>query len=125
MHSALRRYLTALAAGISIGLAGCGGGYSSSDVENGPGENEVHVIDNAFEPSTLTVAPGATVTLTWVGSQGHNVTFTPPNPAPLSNSATQSSGTHVVTVPSEPGEYPYECTIHVLQGMTGVMIVEE
>jgi plastocyanin len=76
----------------------------------------VTVDDNFFDPTTQRVAAGGTVTWTWAGSVGHNVTF-----ATGMNSATQASGTFSRAFPAA-GSFDYECTIH--SGMIGTITVE-
>lgn len=81
----------------------------------------VEVDDNVFNPDAIRVDAGATVDWTWVGSNPHDVTW---DDADLSDSQTQTSGSHQVTMPTEPGEYSYHCTVHVFQGMRGTVVVE-
>lgn len=48
-----------------VALAGCGGGDGgdgNGDGGNGAGGNVVEIMDDGFEPSTLTVTSGTTVT---------------------------------------------------------------
>jgi plastocyanin len=82
-----------------------------------PGENEVRVGDNFFNPGTRNVADGTTITWTWnAGSTTHNVTFDD-GPA----SANQSNGQYERTF-NDPGSFPYHCTIHG-SGMSGTIVV--
>ena len=81
-----------------------------------PSLASVSVEDNFFDPATQRLAVGGTVTWTWNGSVGHNVTF---SAGP--NSATQTTGTFNRTF-STAGSFPYQCTIH--GGMTGTITVE-
>jgi plastocyanin len=75
----------------------------------------VAVRDYQFEPATLTVESGATVTWVWDGRAPHDVT------GQGFHSQEQSSGTFRHTF-ERPGTYPYECTIH--PGMEGSVEVE-
>jgi plastocyanin len=84
-----------------------------------PSAAMVTVGDNFFDPSSVTVVPGGTVTWTWAGSDGHNVTF---DTTELDNAPTQATGTHQVTMPTTAGVYNYECTIHA--GMEGSVTVQ-
>jgi plastocyanin len=75
----------------------------------------VSVRDYQFEPASLTVEAGSTVTWVWEGRAPHNVVgqgFESPE---------QSSGNFRHTF-DRPGTYPYECTIH--PGMDGTIVVE-
>lgn len=81
-----------------------------------PATANVSVIDNAFDPDATTVAAGGTVTWTWNGASGHNVTF-----PSGSSSSTQASGTFSRAFPAA-GTFDYQCTIHA--GMNGTVTVQ-
>lgn len=81
-----------------------------------PAQASVSVEDNFFDPATQRVAVGGTVTWTWGGSVGHNVTF-----SSGASSATQITGTFDRTFAAA-GSFSYQCTIHA--GMTGTINVE-
>jgi plastocyanin len=95
------------------------------DGGQGPDENpqgDVQVRNDLFDPAELEVAPGATVVWAWSsGGRIHNVTFEDGE-----ESEDQSSGTYERTF-TEPGAYPYHCTIHgsPTSGMRGVVAVAE
>jgi len=76
----------------------------------------VSVGDNFFDPTQSTIAVDGTVTWTWTGSIGHNVTFG------SGNSPTQTSGTYAMAFPAA-GSFPYQCTIHPGQ-MNGTIVVQ-
>ena len=90
--------------------------------EPGVGD-EVAVRDNVFAPQGITVSPETTVTWNWEGDNLHDVTW---DDADLSDSATQVEGSHEVTMPTEPGEYGYHCTVHGAPGvgMFGTVTVQ-
>ena len=69
----------------------------------------VNVVDFAFDPPDILVTAGASVTWTWTGSVGHNVTFASSS---IANSVTQITGTYEVAMPTGAGVYTYQCTIH-------------
>jgi plastocyanin len=72
----------------------------------------------AFRPATLTVAPGATVTVTNKDSVTHTLT----SDSGAFNSGNIPAGSTVhFTAPSKSGSYPYRCNIH--QFMTAVLHV--
>lgn len=75
----------------------------------------VAVRDYQFEPASLTVEEGATVTWVWEGRAPHDVV------GRGFRSRDQSSGTFRHTF-EQPGTYTYECTIH--PGMEGSIVVE-
>ena len=65
-----RRVISSLAAAVGVGLAGCSGG------DGGDGGGNVVDMTNelVFEPRTITVSVGDTVTWENVGTVGHSVT---------------------------------------------------
>jgi plastocyanin len=113
-------------------LAACGGGGSSysptSPVSTGggnsgtnstPGTNEIIATSgNAFNPASLTVAKGTTVTFTFQAVE-HNVTFANVTGAPANIGNTAS--TSVTRVFATAGTFGYQCTIH--SGMQGTVTV--
>jgi plastocyanin len=76
----------------------------------------VAVSDYEFEPASLTVEVGTTVTWVWDGSATHDVV------GQGFESRDQSSGAFRHTF-EQPGTYAYECTIH--PGMEGTIVVED
>lgn len=79
--------------------------------------NAINVDDDLFDPSATTVPVGTTVTWTWIGSVGHNVTF---DDGPQSPTQTSGKFTRAFTVA---GTYKYHCTIHGL-AMSGTVTVQ-
>ena len=92
----------------------------TTNASTAPATATVIVGDNVFNPATVDIAVGGTVTWDW-GSGGpvHNVTFsTAGAPGPIAN---RNSGTVGLTFPNA-GTFNYECTIH--SGvMTGTVVV--
>jgi len=83
----------------------------------------VDIVDSAFEPAVLQAGAGDTITWTWKGSAGHNVTA---YQGATFVAATRSTGTFSQTSPG--GAVLYRCTIHSLldaggrcNGMCGVI----
>lgn len=103
---------------IVLGTAACtsggGAGRDRDTATTVSGVTEVAVLDNYFEPASLAVPAGATVTWRWQGDAPHNVVGDGFE-APIQDEGELS---HTVTTP---GTYPYECTVH--PGMTGEVIV--
>jgi plastocyanin len=114
-------------------LAACGG-YGSSTSPYGGGNNPGTPVDQnpaptsantvnanpalAYNPTSLTVAVGTTVTFNF-GSVGHSVTFTTagaPAEIPVTSNAT------VTRVFPTAGTFNYHCTVH--SNMTGVIVVQ-
>ena len=99
-------------------LAGCSGSDGPTENDEQPAGTTVTVSNNAFDPSTTQVPVNGTVTWQWSsGGVEHNVTFQD-GPA----SGNRSSGTFPRTFQAS-GSYPYVCTIHAAEGMTGVVNV--
>ncbi|MGB8961521.1 MAG: cupredoxin domain-containing protein [Pseudonocardiaceae bacterium] len=115
--------LTMLVAVLGLVL-GCGGGAGSPAVGSGGptagnAPNTIVIKNFTFTPATLTVAPGTEITVINQDQAPHTMTA---NDKSI-DSGTLSGGQHVeVTAPTNPGKYPYICTIH--QYMTGTLIVK-
>jgi plastocyanin len=76
----------------------------------------VAVRDYEFEPASLTVEAGDTVTWVWEGRASHDVV------GQGFESSDQSSGTFSHTF-EQRGTFAFECTIH--PGMEGSIIVDD
>lgn len=84
-----------------------------------PGANQVIATSGSvFNPSSLAVPTGTTVTFTFESVQ-HNVVFDTKAGAPANIAA--SSSTSVTRTFTAAGSYPYQCTIH--SGMQGAVTV--
>lgn len=93
------------------------GGDDSDPLDPGDGDFTISVVNNAFNPSSLSVPAGSTVTWQW-NSSGvlHNVTFEDAAPG----SGNLSSGSFDRAF-SATGDYAYTCTLHA--GMAGLVSV--
>lgn len=116
--SASRRALRAAAASVAaLGLlfsAAC-----SSDDGGGSGETvNVSVQDMIFDPATVTIKPGDTVTWVWESDLPHDVVADDGDFA----SELITEGEYSYTFET-PGTYGYHCTPHPT--MVGEVIVEE
>ena len=95
-------------------MTGMTGGPGGS---GGPGLNEVFIQGMAFNPSTITVAAGTTIT--WTNKDGYAHTVT--SDKNLFNSGDiGSNGTFSFTFATA-GTYPYHCSIHT--SMTAKVVV--
>lgn len=107
-----------------VGLVGCtagGGGSSSSNDQPhaggaSAGGNAVTIQNFSFDPSSLTVKAGDTVTWTNKDSATHTVTGTNWQSGPLASGATYSHKFDAA------GSYDYHCSIHPT--MTGTVVVQ-
>ncbi|HYC49541.1 MAG TPA: plastocyanin/azurin family copper-binding protein [Gemmatimonadaceae bacterium] len=119
------RSMTALV--VVMLLAGCGGKddpYQPGGPLNPgpnqplPGANEVSVQDNAYNPQSMTVAAGTTVTWVWSnGYSAHSVTFADG----VNSASAKLSGSHQRTF-STAGTYNYSCSVHG-SAMSGSVVV--
>lgn len=98
---------------VLLGFAACGGGGSDTTAASGP---SVTLRDVMYQPDRLTIAVGETVTWIWDdGGTLHDVVGEDFKSDLLSD----GSFSHTF---SEPGTYPYNCTIHPT--MVGTITVE-
>ena len=125
-------HATCLAAALLVVVA-CGGGGGNGPTggttSNYPGTtpdptnttpNSVNATaSSTFDPASLTVPKGTTVTFTFL-SVTHNVTFDAASGAPA-NIPSMSGGSITRTF-SASGTFGYQCTLH--NGMRGTVIVQ-
>jgi plastocyanin len=97
-------------------LAACGGGGDTGD----GGGGGLTMVDNAFEPQTLTVSSGSSVEVTNDGQALHNITI---QEADIDEDVEAGQST-TITVELDPGEYEMICQFHEAQGMTGTVTVK-
>lgn len=103
------RYVAVALIALPLLVAACGGG--DNDEPAGPAAaGEVDVVDNKFQPETVEVAIGDTVTWLFTGAVKHNVV------GPGFKSELQKDGTFEHTFNSA-GTFKYICTVH--PGMKG------
>lgn len=109
-------------------LAACGGGSSSTATKpaassgSGGATSTTIVIKNyAFHPTSLTVKPGATITVRNEDQTPHTVTAASPHSGAFNTGDIPGGSTKVFTAPSGAGSYPFMCTIHPF--MTGTLTV--
>jgi plastocyanin len=91
---------------------------SSSGGSSGSGSDAITIQNFAFSPARLTVAAGATVTVTNKDQVAHTLTATKGGFDTGEIAAGQSKS---FTAPNNPGTYPYICSIH--QYMSGTLVV--
>jgi plastocyanin len=134
----MRRLAVVALAGMALALAACSsssspasstasttmssGSTSASTSGSGSGKSggaDAITIQNfAFSPADLTVAPGATVTVTNKDQVTHTLTAT----KGVFNTGDIAAGqSKTFTAPNSPGTYPYICSIH--QYMSGTLVV--
>jgi plastocyanin len=113
--------------GAALFLASCssGGSSTTNSTQSGQsgstasgGSTAITIKNFAFSPSTITVAPGATVTVTNSDSVAHTVTS---KTGGFDTGDIQAGQSKTFTAPNKAGSYPYICTIH--QYMAGTLTV--
>jgi plastocyanin len=77
------------------------------------------VVDFAFKPPQLSVAPSGTVTWKNTGKAPHTATF---DDVPLDTASIEPGAAADLTAPSQPGSYSYHCAIHP-DKMRAVLVV--
>jgi plastocyanin len=117
--------VAALAALATVGGLACASG-SGEVAQTGAGTVvTVDAVDNTFRPETIEVEPGTEVVWTNRGRSNHDVVPTEGGSwgIALSEFTPGESYSHVFT---EPGEYPYYCTVHgtKTRGMVGTVVVK-
>ena len=99
-------------------VTGCGSSHRSTPPA--VAANTIVITNFAFVPSTLTVAPGARVTVRNADPATHTVTATGRAKA-FDTGDIKPGATVTFTAPAKPGSYPYICQIH--QFMHGTLQV--
>jgi plastocyanin len=108
---------------MALFLAACTSGSTSggptSTASKGSTKPDTIIIQNfAFSPSSLTVEPGAIVTVTNKDQVTHTLTATKGS---FNTGDIPGGSSKMFTAPNTPGTYPYICSIH--QYMTGTLVV--
>jgi plastocyanin len=128
----MKRLVFGVCATLLLFASACSGGGSTAPATNtgngsgtGTGTSQVPAntviarTGNNFDPPSLTVTVGTTVSFTFE-SVGHNVTFNAVNGRPADIPTT--AGATVTRTFSTAGTFGYQCTIH--GGMTGTIVVQ-
>lgn len=113
---------------LALGLmaAACGGGSGDSGNGGGGGGGEdggttsgaLTMVDNEFQPSTLTAASGDTLEVTNDGAASHTFTLEDNS---IDETVTAGSSASI-TISADPGSYGFACSFH--PEMTGTLTVE-
>ena len=129
-HRRARQLLVATLFGTALVLAACSSSgsatsttsttapSSSTSASGASGAHTITIKNFAFAPGTITVAPGATVTVTNNDQVAHTITSSKGGFDTGDIAAGQSK---TFTAPNTPGSYSYICSIH--QYMTGTLVV--
>jgi plastocyanin len=81
----------------------------------------VEIKNFAFSPATMTVKPGAKITITNQDIPGHS--FTSDDGKSFDTKVIAQGKSATITAPTTPGSYPFHCTPH--PNMKGTLSVEE
>ncbi len=92
---------------------------SSTDAPEDGGAADATVVAVDFSLTSVTVAPGASVTLDNQGEKPHTLTADDDS---FDSGRVEAGAQGTVTAPSEAGTYDYHCDIH--PAMTGTLTVE-
>jgi plastocyanin len=101
-------------------ITGCGAGTGNqTNNTTATAPNTIVIKNFAFDPATLTVSPGATVTVKNEDTATHTVTA---NDKSFDTGNVASGATRTFTAPGKPGSYQYICSIHTY--MQGTLTVK-
>ena len=118
--------ITAMASDLSgAALAGSPLTFTATADPPAPPSSSVTIVNDAFQPSSLTVSAGTTVTWTWAASaKSHNVNPVGTEPA-RSGNPRDGPATYQFTF-NTPGTYAYYCQVHGSPsfGMRGTIVVQ-
>lgn len=105
---------------VVVGCSGSstGSGATTTAVSSGEGANVVKMVDMSYEPQTLTVKAGDTVTWVNEDSVSHNAVA---DDESWATDMFGEGGSDSVAF-DMPGTYPYVCTAHA--AMVGTIVVE-
>ena len=116
---------------VALGLAACSSGSAQptstssgatssigTSTPSGGGTATITIHNFAFSPSSVTVAPGATVTVSNKDGVAHTITA---QGGAFNTGDVGPDQSTTFTAPDKAGSYPYYCSIH--QYMTGTLTV--
>jgi plastocyanin len=105
--------------------AGCSSGQTpaatAAPAASTPRGTTIAIKNFAFDPATLTVKSGTTVS--WVNQDGtsHTIVSDPVSPVSFSSDTLQTGASYTFSF-TQPGTYTYHCSIH--HSMKGTIIVQ-
>jgi plastocyanin len=105
---------------LALSLAACSSGttHGAASGTTATSGRSITIKNFVFSPKTLTVSPGASVTVTNDDAVTHTLTST--TGAFNVGDVAKNASAHF-TAPMKPGTYTYRCNIH--QFMTGTLVV--
>jgi plastocyanin len=111
--------LMAVAVAAALTLGACGGEEAEGGGGGGAG-GTLSMIDNEFDPASLTVSAGDSVKVSNDGANPHNITI---EGTDIDENVDPGQST-TVTIDAEPGEYTMFCEFHRSGGMEGTVTVQ-
>ena len=112
--------LTAVAVAAALALAACGGEDAEGGGSEGGGAGTLSMMDNEFDPASLTVIAGDSVEVSNDGANPHNITI---EGTDIDEDVDPGQSTSV-TIDADPGEYTMFCEFHRSGGMEGTVTVQ-
>ena len=115
-----KKLMIAIALTGALALAACGGETGGTGGGDTSGSTSLSMVDNAFEPASLTVDAGAAVDVSNDGEALHNITI---EGSDVDEDVDPGASTSV-TVDLDPGTYTMFCEYHRAGGMEGSLTVQ-
>jgi plastocyanin len=116
----MRIRLMAVVAAAALALAACGGEDAEGGGGEGGGAGTLSMIDNEFDPASLTVSAGDSLEVSNDGANPHNISI---EGTDIDEDVDPGQSTSVM-IDAEPGEYTMFCEFHRSGGMEGTVTVQ-
>lgn len=117
-----RRWILGGVVGLALVMTGCGGSDSSSSTTEASAAIPLTAQDFAFSPTSLSVTPGASVSISFTnsGAVTHSLTIDS-GPSVSVDANAGSTPTITFTAPAQPGTLSFHCRFH--SSMIGTITV--
>ncbi|MDQ4004998.1 MAG: cupredoxin domain-containing protein [Actinomycetota bacterium] len=118
-----KRSMIGISLAAALTVAACGGDESGGGSGSGGDSGDsttLSMVDNAFDPASLTVDAGTTVDISNDGEALHNITI---EGSDVDEDVDPGAST-TVTVDLDPGTYTMFCEYHRAGGMEGSLTVQ-
>jgi plastocyanin len=112
--------MTLVAAAILLAACGGNGNGAGDGGDGGGGAATLSMMDNAFQPTSLTVSAGAELQVTNDGQALHNLTIEGTDV----NQDVEAGQSSTVSVDIDAGDYTMFCEYHRSLGMEGTVTVQ-
>jgi plastocyanin len=118
MRTSIKLIVAAVLAALALTACGGSSGGSSGSGTGSTPASDITISNFTFSPASLTVAPGAKVTVTNNDTVRHDVDS---DDTTSFTTTPIGKGTFTFTAPMTPGSYSYHCSVH--PNMRGTLIV--